>query len=175
MPTLETIGKRFEAYLNAKAIGINQAGRDLSTSGTQILNIINGKKYGADKLLSIINTYEDLSVSYLIFGEGKMLNTDAQDHAQDHAQDRKKNKTDPTHFKESSEEEIVRAYQDIVAIDPDMRSVAEALRSYKSSKAGEGVAALESRIKQLEAKNEALIEALEAIGRGQGEASSKTA
>ncbi len=175
MPTLAAIGKRFKAYLDHKEIGINQAGRDIGTSGAQISNIINGKKWGTDKLLSIINAYQDLSVEYLLLGKGEMLhNPNAQIDAQIDAQKSPKAKTESTHFEGRTEAELHRELtQKLLSMLTDPVTTEEPAASYRNESFKEKM--LLEKISRLEAKNEALLDALEAIGRGQGSVSTQTA
>src|SRR4051812_10849364 len=73
MNELIKVGERIDAYLKLKGIGINQLGRLTNTSGTQIVNIIKGKKFGLDKIYILLNVLPDLSSNWLLFGEGEML------------------------------------------------------------------------------------------------------
>lgn len=66
-------GQRLKAYLDHKGIGVNQLGRMTHTSGSQISNIIAGRNYGVDKLLSVIEVCPDLDVYWLITGSGEMI------------------------------------------------------------------------------------------------------
>lgn len=56
MTTLKEIGERLAIYLQKSGIGVNEMGKKSETSGAQVSNIINGKVYGTDKLLKILNT-----------------------------------------------------------------------------------------------------------------------
>ncbi len=73
MEELQKVGERIDAYMKHKCIGINQLGRLTDTSGTQIVNIIKGKKFGLDKIFILLNVLPDLSPHWLLFGEGEML------------------------------------------------------------------------------------------------------
>jgi hypothetical protein len=72
MDNLEGIGKRLSKYLKDNDIGLNELGRMSNTSGAQVSNIINGKVYGFDKLLKIINVLPELDLNYLIYGDENM-------------------------------------------------------------------------------------------------------
>lgn len=69
---LEGLGERLRAYLKHKGIGVNQAARLVGTSGSQISNILHGKVFGTDKLYSILNTFNDLNIEWLLEGKGEM-------------------------------------------------------------------------------------------------------
>ena len=73
MNELIKVGERIDSYLKLKGIGINQLGRLTKTSGTQIVNIIQGKKFGLDKIYLLLEVLPDLSPNWLLFGEGEML------------------------------------------------------------------------------------------------------
>ncbi|MDF2455232.1 MAG: hypothetical protein K0R51_1225 [Cytophagaceae bacterium] len=73
MNELIKVGERIDSYLKLKGIGINQLGRLTNTSGTQIVNIIKGKKFGLDKIYILLQVLPDLSPNWLLFGEGEML------------------------------------------------------------------------------------------------------
>jgi len=73
MNELIKVGERIDSYLKLKGIGINQLGRLTKTSGTQIVNIIQGKKFGLDKIYLLLEVLPDLSPNWLLFGEGDML------------------------------------------------------------------------------------------------------
>ncbi len=70
---LKQIGSRLAEYLSTKKIGINELGRMTNTSGAQISFIIQGKKYGVDKFLSILEACPDLNPSWFMYGKGPML------------------------------------------------------------------------------------------------------
>ncbi len=70
---LRQIGSRLAEYLSSKKIGINELGRMTGTSGAQISFIIQGKKYGVDKFLAILEACPDLNPSWFMYGKGSML------------------------------------------------------------------------------------------------------
>lgn len=70
---LTSTGERLRAYLEYKVIGINQLGRMTNTSGAQISNIIAGKNYGVDKLISVFKACPDLDIKWLMTGAGEMI------------------------------------------------------------------------------------------------------
>lgn len=77
MEELAIIGKRLKEFLDSKRMKINELGKLSGTSGTQIYNIVKGKKYGVDKFISVMRQLPDLNVYWLINGEGSMLRTTA--------------------------------------------------------------------------------------------------
>lgn len=75
MEELILVGQRIQTYLKHKGIGINQLGRLSDTSGAQVSNIIKGKKFGLDKIYTLLKVLPDLSPDWLLFGKGEMLRT----------------------------------------------------------------------------------------------------
>ncbi len=73
MNNLVEIGKRLKEFLDYKKMKVNELGRMSDTSGTQIYNIVKGKKYGVDKFISVVNALPDLNIYWLLFGDGHML------------------------------------------------------------------------------------------------------
>jgi uncharacterized membrane protein YgaE (UPF0421/DUF939 family) len=67
---LKDVGSRFKKYLEHKEITINQMGKMSDNEGTQIYNIINGKKYGIDKFIKLIKQTPDLDLYWLLWNEG---------------------------------------------------------------------------------------------------------
>jgi hypothetical protein len=67
---LKDVGARFKKYLDHKKITINQMGKMSDNEGTQIYNIINGKKYGIDKFIKLIKQTSDLDLYWLLWNEG---------------------------------------------------------------------------------------------------------
>jgi len=99
MNDLEQIGKRLGEFLTFKQIGINELGRQMGTSGSQVFNIMNGKKYGTDKLLAVLNLFPELNIDWLLKGEGKMLKEEVKNadfHADFRADFGPKGKTNST-------------------------------------------------------------------------------
>ena len=68
--TLKDIGTRFKKYLESKEITINHMGKKSDNEGTQIYNIINGKKYGIDKFIKLVRQAPDLNLYWLFWNEG---------------------------------------------------------------------------------------------------------
>ncbi|MEM6261027.1 MAG: helix-turn-helix transcriptional regulator [Bacteroidota bacterium] len=71
--TITNIGKRLAKFMEQENIGVNELGRMAGTSGTQISNIIHGRKYGVDKLLAIIDALPAINPLWLLRGEGEMM------------------------------------------------------------------------------------------------------
>lgn len=72
------IGKRLSQYLTHKGLSQSKLARLTSTSGSQVFNMLNGTRYGVDKLLSIFRALPELNPEWLLFGHGEMekLNND---------------------------------------------------------------------------------------------------
>ena len=66
---LKAIGDRLWEYMKSKNLGLNKLGRMSNTSGAQIHNIINGKKYGIDKMLNISAACPDMDLYYVLTGK----------------------------------------------------------------------------------------------------------
>ena len=66
------IGKRLSQYLAHKGLSQSKLARLTSTSGSQVFNMLNGTKYGVDKLLSIFRALPELNPEWLLFGHGEM-------------------------------------------------------------------------------------------------------
>jgi hypothetical protein len=73
MNNLVEIGQRLKEFLDYKKMKVNELGRMSDTSGTQIYNIVKGKKYGVDKFISVVSVLPELNIYWLLFGEGQML------------------------------------------------------------------------------------------------------
>ncbi len=69
---LTQIGSRLKEYVSVKNIKIVELGEISNNSGTQIYNILKGKKYGVDKFINVVRQLPDLNVYWLLFGEGSM-------------------------------------------------------------------------------------------------------
>lgn len=72
MGELSEIGKRLTIFLQSKKMKVNELGKLSNTSGTQIYNIVKGKKYGVDKFLCVAKQLPDINLYWLLFGEGPM-------------------------------------------------------------------------------------------------------
>jgi transcriptional regulator with XRE-family HTH domain len=66
------IGKRLSQYLAHKGLSQSKLARLTSTSGSQVFNMLNGTKYGVDKLLSIFRALPELNPEWLLFGHGEV-------------------------------------------------------------------------------------------------------
>jgi len=72
MIEINEISKRLSKYLKDNNIGVNELGRMSQTSGAQVSNIINGKVYGVDKLLKILNIIPSEEANWILTG-AKMI------------------------------------------------------------------------------------------------------
>lgn len=72
MKNLTSIGERLRSFLEAERIRPNTLARQSGNSSTQIYNILNGRKYGTDKLLQIIEALPTMNIYWLLLGEGTM-------------------------------------------------------------------------------------------------------
>jgi transcriptional regulator with XRE-family HTH domain len=66
------IGKRLSQYLTHKGLSQSKLARLSSTSGSQVFNMLNGTRYGVDKLLSVFRALPELNPEWLLFGHGDM-------------------------------------------------------------------------------------------------------
>lgn len=66
------IGKRLAHYLTIKGITQSKLARLTSTSASQVFNMLNGTKYGVDKLLDVFVALPVLNPEWLLFGHGEM-------------------------------------------------------------------------------------------------------
>lgn len=62
---------------------MNELARRANTSAAQIFNIVNGKKFGTDKMLLIINALPDINPMWLIFGSGNMKSVEVEESGED--------------------------------------------------------------------------------------------
>jgi transcriptional regulator with XRE-family HTH domain len=109
MEELIDVGKRIESYMKLKGIGINQLGRLTNTSGSQVLNMINGKKYGLDKIYILLKVLPDLNYSWLLFGEGEML----KGQLKERSEQEKLNQENETLKKEITNLRSIVSYQEV--------------------------------------------------------------
>jgi len=72
MKSLTSIGERLRTFLEAERMRPNTLARQSGNSSTQIYNILNGRKYGTDKLVQILEALPTLNMIWLISGEGSM-------------------------------------------------------------------------------------------------------
>ena len=72
MKDLQGIGERLRLFLENEKIRPNTLARLSENSSTQIYNILNGRKYGTDKLLQIIHALPTINIVWLLCGEGSM-------------------------------------------------------------------------------------------------------
>ena len=72
MESLTKIGERLRTFLETERMRPNTLARQSGNSSTQIYNILNGRKYGTDKLVQILDALPTLNMVWLISGEGSM-------------------------------------------------------------------------------------------------------
>ena len=68
------MNKRLKAFLTFKGTTLAQLERDIGIgAGTLSKAVKNNKTIGADKVVKILQFYDDLSAEWLMRGEGKMI------------------------------------------------------------------------------------------------------
>jgi predicted transcriptional regulator len=72
MKSLANIGERLRVFLEAERMRPNTLARQSGNSSTQIYNILNGRKYGTDKLIQILEALPTLNMVWLVSGAGPM-------------------------------------------------------------------------------------------------------
>jgi transcriptional regulator with XRE-family HTH domain len=87
MKDLQRIGERLRLFLENEKIRPNTLARLSENSSTQIYNILNGRKYGTDKLLQIINALPTINIVWLLFGEGAMHTNQTNKNTQSSSED----------------------------------------------------------------------------------------
>jgi hypothetical protein len=70
---LQQIGKRFRFYTNLKELEMPKLISITGSDETMLSNIICGKNYLLDDLVSIVKKFDDLNPQWLIYGEGSMF------------------------------------------------------------------------------------------------------
>jgi hypothetical protein len=70
---LQQIGKRFRFYTNIKELEMPQLLEMTGSDETVLSNIICGKNYAMDELVTIVKHFKDLNPQWLIYGEGSMF------------------------------------------------------------------------------------------------------
>ena len=73
---LEQIGTRLRFYMKIKGMDIFAMGEFTNTSAILISNIIAGKNYCMDDLLSVLNNIPNLNPHWVIYGEGNIFKSD---------------------------------------------------------------------------------------------------
>jgi len=73
---LEQIGTRLRFYMKMKGMDIFSLGEFTNTSAILISNIIAGKNYCMDELLSVLNNIPNLNPHWVIYGEGNIFKVD---------------------------------------------------------------------------------------------------
>jgi hypothetical protein len=70
---LEQIGTRLRFYMKIKGMDIFALGEFTNTSAILISNIIAGKNYSMDELLTVLNNIPNLNPHWVIYGEGNIF------------------------------------------------------------------------------------------------------
>lgn len=70
---LEQIGTRLRFYMKIKEMDIFALGEFTNTSAILISNIIAGKNYCMDDLLTVLNNIPNLNPHWVIYGEGNIF------------------------------------------------------------------------------------------------------
>ena len=70
---LEQIGTRLRFYMKIKGMDIFALGDFTNTSAILISNIIAGKNYSMDELLTVLNNIPNLNPHWVIYGEGNIF------------------------------------------------------------------------------------------------------
>ena len=70
---LEQIGTRLGFYMRIKGLDIFAMGERTNTSAALISNIVSGKNYSMDELLSVLNKLPSLNSHWVIYGEGNIF------------------------------------------------------------------------------------------------------
>lgn len=75
MSSVESVGKRLGLFLSQQGIGVNEAGKRLSSSGPQVSRMVKGGNFNLDILMRVLQTFPELSQEWLLMGQGPMLKT----------------------------------------------------------------------------------------------------
>ncbi|GEO03401.1 hypothetical protein AAE02nite_10650 [Adhaeribacter aerolatus] len=73
---LEQIGTRLRFFMKIKGMDIFALGEFTNTSAILISNIIAGKNYCMDDLLSVLNNIPELNPHWVIYGEGNIFKSE---------------------------------------------------------------------------------------------------
>jgi hypothetical protein len=73
---LEQIGTRLRFYMKIKGMDIFALGEFTNTSAILISNIIAGKNYCMDELLSVLKNIPNLNPHWVIYGEGNIFKSE---------------------------------------------------------------------------------------------------
>ncbi len=82
---LEQIGTRLRFFMKIKGMDIFALGEFTNTSAILISNIIAGKNYCMDELLSVLNNIPELNPHWVIYGEGNIFKCEVTPHDTDSA------------------------------------------------------------------------------------------
>jgi len=74
----ETFFIRLKQFIDYKEISNNKFAEKIGVSSAQMSHMINGSKFGIDKLLTIISTFPEINSQWLLTGEGKMLKAESK-------------------------------------------------------------------------------------------------
>lgn len=70
---LDQIGTRLGFYMRIKGLDFFTLGERTNTSAVLISNIISGKNYSMDELLTVLNKLPNLNAHWVIYGEGNIF------------------------------------------------------------------------------------------------------
>ncbi len=70
---LQIIGKRISKYLEYFNKSVNASSKEIGLHPSQLYNIVKGKNYSVNYLLSILAHYRNLNPLWLLYGTGDML------------------------------------------------------------------------------------------------------
>ena len=70
---LKELGGRLKVYIDEKGYTMARTGFLGDISASQVYNILNGKKFGTDKIFNLMNGFPDLNIMWLLTGEGNMI------------------------------------------------------------------------------------------------------
>ena len=72
---MNDVNQRFKVYLNAKEISVNAFAKQIGITQSTLNSMLQRGTMPSAKLINAINAYTDLSVNWLLTGEGEMLKT----------------------------------------------------------------------------------------------------
>ena len=76
---MQNIFSRIRQFVDYKGISNNEFGREIECSSGQIAQMLTYEKnFGIDKLLKIVSKYPEISLEWLLTGDGNMLKNDAK-------------------------------------------------------------------------------------------------
>ena len=78
MSSVDSVGRRLGLFLSQQGIGVNEAGKRLSSSGPQVSRMVKGGNFNLDMLMRVFETFPELSRDWLLLGTGPMLKGDGK-------------------------------------------------------------------------------------------------